>query len=91
MSAVQQRAQGGKRGKGRDAHIGILSIDTCSGHHTGLLLVLIESKWVSVDISLYNTEAGLVCNAIAISKGGWAGIVVSGHIMEKGKNRGNNL
>jgi len=82
---------GGKKGDGNGAHIGILGVDTGSRDHTGLLLILVEGKRISVDIPLDNTKACLICNAVAISKSGWAGIVVSGHIMEEGKGRGNKL
>ena len=65
------------------AYIGILCINTSSRHNPSLLLVLVKCQRVRVEATMNNMKSGLVCNTIAVAKGRGAGVVCTGHIMEK--------
>lgn len=65
------------------AHIGILCINTSGGHNPSLFLVLIECQGVRIEVTLDNVKSCLICDAIAVAKRGGAGVVCTGHIMEK--------
>jgi hypothetical protein len=63
--------------------IGILCINTSGGHNSGLLLVLVECQRVRIEATMDDMESGLVCDTITVAKGRGAGVVCTGHIMEK--------
>jgi hypothetical protein len=65
------------------AHIGILCINTSGRHNPSLLLILIERQGVRIKATLNDVESGLVCDTVAVAKGRGAGVVCTGHIMEK--------
>jgi hypothetical protein len=65
------------------AHIGIFCINTSGGYDPGLLLVLIERQGVRIEVAMDDVESSFVCNTITVAKGGGAGVVCTGHIMEK--------
>jgi hypothetical protein len=65
------------------AHIGILCINTSCGHDSGLLLVLVECQGVRIEAAMNDMESRLVCDTITVAKGRGAGVVCTGHIMEK--------
>lgn len=69
------------------AHIGVLSVD--SSHQiceTMFLFILVWNKQrIGLEVAMVDLEAGLVCNAYAISEGRGARMVIAGHIMELGR------
>jgi hypothetical protein len=65
------------------AHIGILCINTSSGYDPGLLLVLVERQGVRIEVAMKDMESSFVCDTITVAKGRGAGVVCTGHIMEK--------
>jgi len=65
------------------AHIGILCVNTSSGHNSRLLLVLVECQRVRIEATMDDMESGFVCDTITVAKGRGAGVVCTGHIMEK--------
>jgi len=65
------------------AHIGILCVDTSGGYDPGLLLILVERQGVRIEATVDDVKSGFVCDTIAVAKGRGAGVVCTGHIMEK--------
>jgi len=68
--------------RGKTTHIGVLSVHTSRTDNPSLFLVLIDNEGVGINAPLYNLEACLVGNSIAIAKGGGTQIRVAGHDME---------
>ena len=67
--------------KQRSTHICVLSVDASGRYDPRTLFVLIDGKRICVDVALDDLETGLVCNAIAVSEGRVASILVSRHDM----------
>jgi hypothetical protein len=65
------------------AHIGIFCINASGRHNPSLLLIFIEGQGVRIKVTLNDVESGLVCDTITVAKGRGAGVVCTGHIMEK--------
>jgi hypothetical protein len=68
--------------RGKKTHIGVLGVHASRTDNPGLFLVLIDNEGVGIDASLYDLEACLVGNSIAVSKGRGTQIRVAGHDME---------
>jgi hypothetical protein len=65
------------------AHIGILCVNSSGGYDPGLLLILVERQGVRIKATVDDVKSGFVCDTITVAKGGGAGVVCTGHIMEK--------
>ena len=65
------------------AHIGILCVNTSGGYDPGLLLILVECQGVRIEVTVDDVKSGFVCDTITVAKGRGAGVVCTGHIMEK--------
>lgn len=72
--------------RGKTTHIGVLSVHTSRADNPGLFLVFINHEGVCIDAPLYDLEAGLVGDSIAVSKGRGTQIRVAGHDMETGQD-----
>jgi hypothetical protein len=65
------------------AHIGILCVNTSGGYDPCLLFVLIEGQGVRIEATMNDVESSFVCDAVTVAKGRGAGVVCTGHVMEK--------
>jgi hypothetical protein len=83
QGATQQEGTKGVFWRKIRAHIGILCINTGGGYDPGLLLVLIEHQGVRIEATMNDVESGFVCDTVTIAKGRGAGVVCTGHVMEK--------
>ena len=68
----------------QQTHIGVLCIDSSNqiGEMMLLFIFVGYEKGVGLEVAMVDSEAGLVRDPDAVSEGGSARMVVSGHIME---------
>lgn len=66
-----------------ETYIGVLCIDPSDKiGETILFIVLVgNEKGICFDVAILDFEASLVCNAIAISESGSAGVRIARHVM----------
>lgn len=66
-----------------ETYIGVLCVDPSNeiGETIFFVVLVGNEKGVSFDVAILDLEASLVCNAIAISESGSAGVRIARHVM----------